>query len=157
MIEGVRTAILFVTGLARVTEGRPRTPSSSTWTGSRVRSILLDLARAHQVDLAKISILALAEQFLAYLHGVQARQLQIAAEYLVMAAWLAYLKSQLLLPPAERELTDAEAMAEDLGERLRRLEALRAAAALQERPRLGERVRPWCARGAASVPTPLGA
>ena len=56
---------------------------------------------------------------------MQARQLQIAAEYLVMAAWLAYLKSQLLLPPAERELTDAEAMAEDLGERLRRLEALR--------------------------------
>ena len=57
-----------------------------------------------------------------------------------MAAWLAYLKSQLLLPPAERELDDAEAVAEDLGERLRRLEALRqAAASLQERPRLGER------------------
>ena len=101
--------------------------------------LLLDLARAHKVDLAKISILALAEQYLAYLQAVQARQLQIAAEYLVMAAWLAYLKSQLLLPPAERELTDAEAMAEDLGDRLRRLEALRrAAAALQERPRLGE-------------------
>ena len=119
--------------------------------------LLLDLARAHKVDLAKISILALAEQFLAYLHGVQARQLQIAAEYLVMAAWLAYLKSQLLLPPAERELTDAEAMAEDLGERLRRLEALRrAAAALQERPRLGEA---RFARGAPEAPvvvvTPL--
>ena len=119
--------------------------------------LLLDLARAHKVDLANISILALAEQFLAYLQGVQARQLQIAAEYLVMAAWLAYLKSQLLLPPAERELTDAEAVAEDLGERLRRLEALRqAAAVLQGRPRLGEA---RFARGAPEAPvvvvTPL--
>ena len=72
-----------------------------------------------------------------------------------MAAWLAYLKSQLLLPPAERELDDAEAVAEDLGERLRRLEALRQAAeSLQARPRLGERAvrsrvrrsgtRSWC-------------
>jgi segregation and condensation protein A len=100
--------------------------------------LLLDLARAHKVDLARISILELAEQFLAYLRNLQARELQIAAEYLVMAAWLAYLKSQLLLPPAERELGDVEAMAEDLEERLRRLEALRrAAAALQARPRLG--------------------
>lgn len=112
--------------------------------------LLLDLARAHKVDLVQISILALAEQFLAYLQGVQARQLQIAAEYLVMAAWLAYLKSQLLLPPAERELIDAEALAEDLGERLRRLEAMRqAAAALQERPRLGEA---RFARGAPEAP-----
>ena len=87
--------------------------------------LLLDLARAHKVDLAQISILELAEQFLAYLHGMQVRRLQIAAEYLVMAAWLAYLKSQLLLPPAERELDDAEAVVEDLGVRLRRLEALR--------------------------------
>lgn len=101
--------------------------------------LLLDLARAQKVDLARISILELAEQFLAYLRSVQAQQLQIAAEYLVMAAWLAYLKSQLLLPPAERELSDAEAVAEDLGERLRRLEALRrGAAALQDRPRLGQ-------------------
>ena len=100
--------------------------------------LLLDLARAHKVDLARISILDLAEQFLAYLRNLQARELQIAAEYLVMAAWLAYLKSQLLLPPAERELDDAEAVAEDLGERLRRLEALRqVAASLQARPRLG--------------------
>jgi segregation and condensation protein A len=100
--------------------------------------LLLDLARAQKVDLARISILALAEQFLAYLRGVRAGQLPVAAEYLVMAAWLAYLKSQLLLPPAERELADAEAVAEDLGERLRRLEALRrAAAVLQARPRLG--------------------
>ena len=100
--------------------------------------LLLDLARAQKVDLARISILGLAEQFVAYLRGLRARQLQIAAEYLVMAAWLAYLKSQLLLPPAERELADAEAVAEDLGERLRRLEALRrAAGVMQARPRLG--------------------
>jgi segregation and condensation protein A len=100
--------------------------------------LLLDLARARKVDLATISILDLAEQFLAYLRGLQARQLQIAAEYLVMAAWLAYLKSQLLLPPAERELADAQAIAEDLEDRLRRLEALRLAAEmLRGRPRLG--------------------
>jgi segregation and condensation protein A len=112
--------------------------------------LLLDLARAHKVDLANISILELAEQFLAYLRGLQARQLQIAAEYLVMAAWLAYLKSQLLLPPAERELRDAQAIAEDLGERLRRLEALRQAAAmLRDRPRLG------AGRFARGAPEPI--
>jgi segregation and condensation protein A len=112
--------------------------------------LLLDLARAQKVDLARISILDLAEQFLAYLRGVQARELQIAAEYLVMAAWLAYLKSQLLLPPTERELGDAEAVAEDLGERLRRLEALRRAAeALQARPRLGQE------RFARGLPEPV--
>lgn len=98
--------------------------------------LLLDLARTQKVDLAKISILALAEQYLAYLRGLQARQLPIAAEYLVMAAWLAYLKSQLLLPPAEREGSEAEEMAENLADRLRRLEALRQAATLLlERPR----------------------
>ena len=145
-------------GLGGVSDGRPEDAFIVDLDGFEgPLDLLLDLARAHKVDLAKISILALAEQFLAYLHGVQARQLQIAAEYLVMAAWLAYLKSQLLLPPAERELTDAEAMAEDLGERLRRLEALRrAAAALQERPRLGEA---RFARGAPEAPvvvvTPL--
>jgi segregation and condensation protein A len=111
--------------------------------------LLLDLARAHKVDLAKISILDLAEQFLAYLRGMRARELQIAAEYLVMAAWLAYLKSQLLLPAVERDLDDAEAVAEDLGERLLRLEALRRAAAeLQARPGLGE------ARFARGAPEP---
>ncbi len=120
--------------------------------------LLLDLARAQRVDLARISILELAEQFLAYLRGVRAHELQIAAEYLVMAAWLAYLKSQLLLPPAERELEGAEAAAEDLAQRLRRLEALRqAAAALQARPRLGQgrfaRGCPDPAAGAVAVTT----
>jgi segregation and condensation protein A len=126
--------------LAAVSDGRPEDAFIVDLDGFEgPLDLLLDLARAHKVDLARISILALAEQFLAYLQRVQARQLQIAAEYLVMAAWLAYLISQLLLPPAERELTDAEAVAEDLSERLRRLEVLRrAAVALQERPRLGE-------------------
>ena len=115
--------------------------------------LLLDLARAQKVDLARISILDLAEQYLAYLRGLQARQLPIAAEYLVMAAWLAYLKSQLLLPPAERDKGDAAALVEDLGERLRRLEALRAAAeALAARPRLGSERFP---RGAVEPVRPV--
>jgi segregation and condensation protein A len=100
--------------------------------------LLLGLAREHKVDLARISILALADQYLAYLRQAQELRLEIAAEYLVMAAWLAFLKSQLLLPPAEREPPDAEELAEALAERLRRLEAIRAAAAmLAARPRLG--------------------
>jgi segregation and condensation protein A len=101
--------------------------------------LLLDLARRHRIDLAKISILALAEQYLAYLREAQALRLEIAAEYLVMAAWLAFLKSQLLLPPAERERPDPEELAEALALRLRKLEAMRAAAAaLMARPRLDQ-------------------
>lgn len=119
--------------------------------------LLLDLARAQKVDLAHISILALAEQYLTYLKSVQAHELQIAAEYLVMAAWLAYLKSQLLLPPAERELASAEEAAEDLADRLRRLEALRLAAELlQARPRLGiARFPRGCPEPARVAVTPL--
>src|SRR4029079_7645341 len=60
--------------------------------------LLLNLARAHKVDLAQISILQLGEQYLTYLAGARALKLEIAADYLVMAAWLAYLKSCLLLP-----------------------------------------------------------
>jgi segregation and condensation protein A len=100
--------------------------------------ILLDLARRQKVDLGRISILRLAEQFLDYLESRHAADLPVAADYLVMAAWLAYLKSQLLLPPAEREVPDPEAMAEALEERLRLLEGIRrGAAALVARPRLG--------------------
>ncbi|MFO1036357.1 MAG: ScpA family protein [Geminicoccaceae bacterium] len=101
--------------------------------------LLLDLARTHKVDLKRISILALADQYLDYLKRMQAQKLEIAAEYLVMAAWLAYLKSQLLLPPPERAEPDAETLAEDLAARLRKLEAIRAATTLlADRPRLGE-------------------
>jgi segregation and condensation protein A len=109
--------------------------------------LLLDLARRQKVDLGRISILRLAEQYLAYLESQRAGDLPVAAEYLVMAAWLAYLKSQLLLPPAEREVPDPEAMAGALEERLRVLEGIRrGAAALLARPRLGMQRFP---RGAA--------
>jgi segregation and condensation protein A len=111
--------------------------------------LLLDLARRDKVDLGRISILRLAEQYLDYLARLRARDLPVAAEYLVMAAWLAYLKSQLLLPAVERELPDAETRAGDLEARVRQLDAVRrGAASLQERPRLGiERF----ARGANEV------
>jgi segregation and condensation protein A len=100
--------------------------------------LLLDLARAQKVDLKRISVVGLAEQFLAYLEEARAQRLEVAAEYLVMAAWLAYLKSQLLLPAEERAALDAAAIAADLAERLRRLEAIRAAILwLETRPRLG--------------------
>jgi segregation and condensation protein A len=104
--------------------------------------LLLDLARRQKVDLHKISVLALAEQYLAFVEAARSLRLELAADYLVMAAWLAYLKSRLLLPRAEK---DAEPAAEELAEalqlRLRRLEAIRAAAdALVNRPRLGRDV-----------------
>src|SRR5262245_42355553 len=66
--------------------------------------LLLELARHQKIDLARISILALAEQYLAFIESARAKRLEIAADYLVMAAWLAYLKSRLLLPgPVEGE------------------------------------------------------
>ena len=100
--------------------------------------LLLDLARSQKVDLAKISVLALAEQYLGYLGKAHDLQLDIAAEYLVMAAWLTFLKSQLLLPREEREEPDAEELAEQLAERLRLLDALRKAGEeLLGRPGLG--------------------
>ncbi len=100
--------------------------------------LLLELARAQKVDLASISVLALADQYLAYLRRAREMQLRPAAEYLVIAAWLFYLKSQLLLPPEERDRPDADEMARDLAERLRLLDAVRRGAKwLGERPRLG--------------------
>jgi segregation and condensation protein A len=104
--------------------------------------LLLTLARQQRVDLAKISILALADQYLAFIEEARKMRLELAADYLVMAAWLAYLKSRLLLPeqhPAEG-LT-AEEMANALALRLRRLEAIRKfAEQLMNRPQLGRDV-----------------
>ena len=104
--------------------------------------LLLTLARQQKVDLAKISILALADQYLAFIEAARKMRLELAADYLVMAAWLAYLKSRLLLPelhPAEG-LT-AEDMANALAQRLRRLEAIRQVAEqLLNRPQLGRDV-----------------
>lgn len=93
--------------------------------------LLLDLARRQKVDLAKISILALAEQYLAFITEARRLRLELAGDYLVMAAWLAYLKSRLLLPEArEGDEPPAEELAADLAERLARLEAIRRAAGL---------------------------
>ncbi|MEQ1614507.1 MAG: ScpA family protein [Hyphomicrobiaceae bacterium] len=110
--------------------------------------LLLALARTQKVDLARISILALVEQYLKYIDEAQRIKLEIAADYLVMAAWLAFLKSRLLLP---REKTadstfSGEELAQRLAFRLMRLDAMRKAAAqLLTRHRLGRDV---FARGA---------
>ncbi|MFL1875380.1 segregation and condensation protein A [Hansschlegelia beijingensis] len=101
--------------------------------------LLLDLARRQKVDLARISILELAEQYLAFVEVARVERLDLAADYLVMAAWLAYLKSRLLAPdaPADEEEPPASMVAAALAFRLRRLEAMRAAGyALFDRPLL---------------------
>jgi segregation and condensation protein A len=100
---------------------------------------LLALAREQKVDLGKISILALADQYLAFITRQRTLRLEIAADYLVMAAWLAYLKSRLLLPqPPEDDEPSAAELAAVLERRLRLLEAMQTAGArLMARPRLG--------------------
>jgi segregation and condensation protein A len=104
--------------------------------------VLLELSRNQKVDLAKISILQLVRQYLVFIERATQQNLELAAEYLVMAAWMAYLKSRLFLPKEENsEEPSAEAMAEALQFQLRRLEAMQnAAGMLLERPRLGEGV-----------------
>lgn len=101
--------------------------------------VLLALAREQKVDLKKISILALVEQYLVFVQAARRVRLELAADYLVMAAWLAYLKSRLLLPePAEDDEPSGEAMAEALAFQLLRLEAMQQMAVkLMARPRLG--------------------
>src|SRR4030095_15571666 len=104
--------------------------------------LLLELARHHKIDLAQISTLALSEQYLDFIESARVRRLEIAADYLVMAAWLAYLKSRLLLPktPGEEE-RPAEDLAAQLSFRLQKLQAMRdAAAQLMSRNRLGRDV-----------------
>jgi segregation and condensation protein A len=92
--------------------------------------VLLDLARRDKLDLKTISILDLADQYLAFIQAAQHLHLELAGDYLVMAAWLAYLKSRLLLPKRADDLApEAERLMEDLTERLRRLEAVRRAGA----------------------------
>jgi segregation and condensation protein A len=109
--------------------------------------LLLDLARRQKVDLTQISVLALAEQYLAFIETVREKRIEIAADYLVMAAWLAYLKSRLMVPKtASDEEPSGEMMAALLQFRLKRLEAMRRAAEqLMNQPRLGIEV---FARGA---------
>lgn len=103
--------------------------------------LLLDLARRQKVDLKSISILALVDQYIAYIERAEALKLEIAADYLVMAAWLAYLKSSMLLPKEEQEDPSPEELALRLQLRLQRLGAMREAAArLMARDRLGRDV-----------------
>lgn len=101
--------------------------------------LLLELARKQKVDLAGISVLALAEQYLAFIETIRQQRIEIAADYLVMAAWLAYLKSRLMVPrQSDDEEPSGEEMAALLQFRLARLEAMRAAAGrLFDRARLG--------------------
>jgi segregation and condensation protein A len=113
--------------------------------------LLLDLARRQKVDLSAISVLSLAEQYLAFIDTVRERRIEVAADYLVMAAWLAYLKSRLMVPQAPGdEEPSGEMLAAMLQFRLKRLEAMRSAAnSLMNRPRLGVQVH---ARG---MPEPI--
>lgn len=101
--------------------------------------VLLTLARGQKVDLRRVSILGLAEQYLAFVSAARKLRIELAADYLVMAAWLAFLKSRLLLPPPdEEEGPSAEELAERLAFQLERLEAMRGACArLMARDQLG--------------------
>lgn len=110
--------------------------------------LLLHLARTQKVDLQRISVLALAEQYLLFVDSARRVRIELAADYLVMAAWLAYLKSKLLIPQQSRQDDGptGEEMAATLAFRLKRLEAMREAASrLVNRNRLG---RDIFARGA---------
>ena len=102
--------------------------------------VLLALARTQKVDLLKLSITRLAEQYLAFVHEARRRNFALAADYLVMASWLAYLKSRLLIPRNEKDKGEeppAEEMAAALAFRLQKLEAMRKAAdQLLARPQL---------------------
>ena len=101
--------------------------------------LLLELARAHKIDLAQVSILALANQYLLFIERAQKMRLDVAADYLVMAAWLAYLKSRLLIPtPPSTDEALPQDMAARLAFRLQRLAAMRdAAAKIMAMPQLG--------------------
>lgn len=155
-------------GLAHVAEMQPKpgrtskAPLERLWEGASERAtgdpslvvdldgyegpldLLLHLARNQRVDLAKISVLALAEQYLAFVDRARQLRLELAADYLVMAAWLAYLKSRLLIPHSPRgEEPSGEEMAAQLAFRLKRLEAMRdVATRLVNRNRLGRDVFP---------------
>ncbi|MEM6619169.1 MAG: ScpA family protein [Pseudomonadota bacterium] len=107
--------------------------------------LLLTLARTQKVDLRRISVLALAEQYLGFVERVKALRIELAADYLVMAAWLAFLKSRLLLPEPEDEGPSGQELAAHLAFQLERLEAMRRSAArLMARDQKG---RDFFARG----------
>jgi segregation and condensation protein A len=100
--------------------------------------LLLDLARSQKLDIATISILSLVDQYLAIIEGARRIRLELAADWLVMAAWLAWLKSRLLVPAGVDEAEDTELLAETLAGRLAELQAMRRATQwLGVRPQLG--------------------
>ena len=138
-------------------EDPPRLPGTALDHDNEVDALLLDIdgyegpidvllvmARNQKVDLTKVSILQLARQYLQFVDRAKELQLDLAAEYLVMAAWLAYLKSRLLLPSQDdEEEPDAETIAEALQFQLRRLEAMQKAADdLFSLPQLGQDIFP---------------
>ncbi len=105
--------------------------------------LLLELARQQKVDISRISILELAEQYLAFIKSAQDLRIELAADYLVMAAWLAYLKSRMILPRDADEVVmpEADELAAHLAFRLQRLEAMRRAAeGLLRLPQTGQQV-----------------
>ena len=110
--------------------------------------VLLTLSRTQKVDLRKISVLELARQYLNFVERAKELRIELAADYLVMAAWLAFLKSRLLLPPdPDEEGPSGEELAAHLAFQLERLQAMRTAAAkLMARDRLG---RDFFVRGQA--------
>lgn len=115
--------------------------------------ILLDLARRQKVDLRQISVLALVDQYLHFIEDARRGDLDLAAEYLVMAAWLTFLKSRLLLPtpPGGADEPSADELSAQLAFQLQRLDAMRQAAdALQALPQLG---RDIFARGRSTLQT----
>jgi len=125
--------------LRRAGEEEILTVSVESWEGPL--DLLLALARTQKVDLREISILALVEQYLRFIEEARAVRLELAADYLVMAAWLAYLKSGLLLPKEAQPDPSPEELALRLHLRLQRLEAMREAGArLLARDRIGRDV-----------------
>ncbi len=120
--------------------------------------LLLSMAREQKVDLAKISVLELVDQYLAFINEARRLSLEIAADYLVMAAWLAYLKSRLLLPePEDDDEPTGEELAQQLAFRLKRLEAMREAGQkILQMPQLGsETFARGMPEGIRSVTTPV--
>ena len=121
--------------------------------------LLLELARKQKVDLARISILELAEQYIAFIKNAQDLRIELAADYLVMASWLAYLKSRLILPRdgGEELMPEADELAAHLAFRLQRLDAMRfAAKGLFRLPQTGQVVfKRGMPEGLRSRTTPL--
>jgi len=121
--------------------------------------LLLELARKQKVDLARISILELAEQYISFIKTAQDLRIELAADYLVMASWLAYLKSRLILPKDgdEELMPEADELAAHLAFRLQRLEAMRrASAGLFRLPQEGQAVfKRGMPEGLRSRTTPL--